>query len=246
MKTFKDKRILITGASSGIGRALAQALAAEGAKLALVARRGPLMKGLGGLVIQADLSKEKAARAAAKAAIKKLGGLDLLINNAGVLEKGEVGKLAMRSWRNQMEVNFFAPLAITQECLPALRASKGALLNVSSPLGKISVPRIGPYCASKHALEALSDALRLEERRHGVSVTTLRPDLTETAMASQSRNSHVHTAAQVARIALAGLRSKKPYVNCTFRGRLLKLAKAFLPETTDFAMLQLESRGRLH
>lgn len=248
---FYNKVILVTGASSGIGAALARKLAAEGALLALAARRDARLQALaksigGGLVLRSDLTHESQARTMVRKTLKHYGRLDILINNAGVLINGGVATLPAREFERNMRVNYFRLLWAIQEALPALRKSKGSIVNVSSVIGKVAVPRLAAYCASKFAVEALSNALRIEERKNGVHVMTLRPDLTESEMSMGSKNKPIQTAIQVAQICLAGLRGKKAYVDCTFRGKLLIKFQEVFPNFTDFCMLKLEAWRGLH
>jgi len=174
--------VLVTGASSGIGFATAVRLA----------RRGTIV--FAGIRRQVDgeaLLRENSARikpmlldvtdeTSVQRARTRIEGLtefrfDALINNAGIAVAGPLELLPQAELRRQFEVNFFAPMALTQAFLPLLRASGGRIVNVSSIAGKMSVPFLGAYSASKFALEAASDALRLELRPFGVSVSVVEP-----------------------------------------------------------------------
>ncbi len=249
---FKDKIVLLTGASSGIGEALALQLGAQGATLALVARRKQVLKsvaersGATCLILPMDLSKPNAARMAVAKTLKKFKRLDLLINNAGILNKDAVETLLEKDLQRHFEVNYFSAYRATQAALPALRKSRGSLVFVSSPMAKRSASRMAAYCGSKAAMEALADALRIEEAPHGVHVLTLRPDLTATPMASRSRRKTVQTAEQVAKLCLRGLLRRSSYVWCTKRSWFYGLLATLAPNLVDQIMIRLEKRGLLH
>lgn len=119
---------------------------------------------------------EKLERRAAADLVMSLGGrLDLLVNNAGYGQFGALEDLSEEQLRRQFEVNFFGAAFLTRDLLPALRAARGKVLNVSSILGLVSLPLAGAYCASKHALEGLSEALAFELEPHGVQVCAVEP-----------------------------------------------------------------------
>jgi NAD(P)-dependent dehydrogenase (short-subunit alcohol dehydrogenase family) len=158
------RRVLVTGASSGIGRATAIGLAARGFTVYAGTRR-PLDYG-GVTPVDLDVTQ----------AVDHLGELELdgLVNNAGLAVIGPLEFLALDELRRQLEVNAVGQLAVIQACLPALRRSGGRIVNVSSISGRVALPLFGPYAASKFALEALSDALR-RELRGAVGVSLIEP-----------------------------------------------------------------------
>ena len=178
-------RIILTGASMGIGEAAAEALAAPGTKLALVARsRGKLekvaaeVKKRGGqaIIIQADLSKPEDAARVVPEALEALGGVDVLINNAGVGNAGTLAAMKMEIMRHVMEVNLFSVVRLMQDVIPAMREQGGGhIINISSVVSKISLPTAGGYSASKFALNGISDAARVELAGENIKVTTLCP-----------------------------------------------------------------------
>ena len=178
---FRDKVVLVTGASSGIGRACAQAFAAEGSRLILTARssRGleetqRLCSGVDVSIIPADLTDSAAIAALAESVRQRYGRLDILVNNAGVglyipsyeSEPDEVRKL--------FELNVFAPVELTRLLLPLLGPGSW-IVNVSSIVGKIPFPWMPLYSASKYALSAYSDALRMELDGTGIRVLAVHP-----------------------------------------------------------------------
>ena len=171
--------VVITGTSSGIGRVTAERLVAEGFRvLAGVRRAEDAPPGTEALVL--DVSDPGAA-ATAKARVDELGGtLHGLVNNAGITVQGPVEFLDLDEFRHQMEVNVVGPIALTQALLPALRAGRGRVVNVSSIGGKMAVPFLSPYSASKFALEAVSDSLRMELKPFGVHVAVIEPGSADT------------------------------------------------------------------
>lgn len=177
---------LITGAGAGIGAAVAKALAGRGDELVLVARNEARADQLreeyaGCRTLVADLA-EPLALADALAEQELPGRLDSLVHVAGVVELGPVGEQRATVWRRTMDVNVLAPAELTRVCLPALRASRGHVVLVNSGAGLRANPGWSSYAASKHALRALADSLRGEERQAGVRVTSVFPGRVATAM----------------------------------------------------------------
>ena len=188
MNSLKDKVIWITGASSGIGEALAIAAAAQGAKLVLSARRESELLRVKSIcasaqnvaVLPLDLTNFDAAVAAARAA-DFFGPIDLLVNNAGISQRGTVVQTEMAVYRRIMELDFFACVALTKALLPALVARKsGHIVTISSVVGYVGTPLRSGYAAAKHALHGFYDALRAEVWREGVKVTLICPGYIKT------------------------------------------------------------------
>jgi uncharacterized protein len=179
---------VITGASSGIGAATARRLAREpDAQLVLVARREDRLRELAdelgsATVVPVDLLDPDAPAAVREAVEREHGGrLDLLVNNAGSAWRGRFGETGWEHVRKHMELNFDAVLRLTEALLPLLRESApSAIVNVSSTAGRVSRGNSGAYSASKFALAGWSDALHLEERRHGVHVGLVLPGFVAT------------------------------------------------------------------
>ncbi len=178
---------VVTGASSGIGAAAARRLAREpGARLVLVARREDRLRELadevgGATVVAADLTEPDAPAAVLDAVEREHGRLDLLVNNAGSAWRGRFGDEGWDDVRRHMEINFDAVVRLTEALLPILRRSApSAIVNVASVSGRVSRANSGAYSASKFALAGWSDALHLEERRHGVHVGLVLPGFVET------------------------------------------------------------------
>ena len=190
MTKIDGKRVIVTGASAGIGRETAKLFASKGAQMAAVARRGERLEqlvqeceGMAGSIVPivADLTKESEARRMVREGVEKLGGLDILINNAGVSMVGEVAEADLRLWRLMMDVNYFSVAAAIQEALPHLRQSTGAqIINVSSAVGQRSMPGSAAYCSTKFALNGLTEGLRAELASEGIRVILVHPGLTKT------------------------------------------------------------------
>jgi short-subunit dehydrogenase len=182
---FAQKAVIITGASSGIGEALALRLADEGAWLALAARRVDRLEAVaqacrqrGGraLALPTEVTSEAACRALVERTLAEYGRLDMLVNNAGLSVVAKFNELHdLELFRHVMDVNFHGALYCTYYALPHLIDSRGRLVNVSSLGGKLAIPYNSCYVASKFALGGLSDSLRLELAEAGVTVTVICP-----------------------------------------------------------------------
>lgn len=180
------KRVLITGASSGIGAGIARALIAQnrGHRLALTARRtGALQKlateaeraGCETLVLAEDLADPAAPRRVVDATLARFGGLDVLINNAGLGLPEPFARADVEALAGQIQVNFTAPLVLTRLAIEALIASRGTIINVGSSITCVANPIFGAYGATKAALAYWNDALRREMRPKGVRVCLVEP-----------------------------------------------------------------------
>ncbi len=172
----KRKSVLVTGASSGIGRACVHALDERGWRVFAGVRREAdalaLARESSALVrpVRLDVTVASQIEEVAQLIDQEVGagGLDALVNNAGIVKAGPLEFLPLADIREEFEVNTFGPIAITQGMLPLLRRANGRLVTISSASARIALPIIGPYAASKYALEAFLDALRLEVARTGV------------------------------------------------------------------------------
>lgn len=189
-RTLRDKRVLVTGATSGIGAALALELAAAGCRLLLTGRRADRLAEVAAraqtlaphvATLAGDLLDPLVRRALADTATAQFQGLDILINNAGLGAWGPFAEADEARLRQLMEVNFFAPAELTRVFLPLLRAGdQPMLVNLGSVLGQRAVPNKSEYCASKFALHGLSDALRAELAPWGIDVLHACPSTTRT------------------------------------------------------------------
>jgi NAD(P)-dependent dehydrogenase (short-subunit alcohol dehydrogenase family) len=186
---FAGKVALITGGSRGLGLAIARRLADEGARLALMARDPAELeraaadlrsRGAQVLTLAADVGDQRAASAAVQRTAEHYGALDVLINNAGIIQVGPLDNTSVEEFRQAMDVHMWGPLYTTLAARPHMRGRGGRIVNIASIGGLVSVPHLVPYTASKHALVGLSDGLRAELASEGIVVTTVCPGLMRT------------------------------------------------------------------
>lgn len=187
---FAGKTVWITGASSGIGSGLAIALVAEGAKLILSGRNEAALAEVsaqcpGSTVLAFDATDLGALPGIVKRAEAMSGGIDMLVNNAGIGSRGFAQNMAFDVYRRVMEIDFFAPLRLTQLVLPGMLArGSGHIAVVSSLSGKFGSPGSSAYCAAKFALIGYFDALRSEVAHQGLKVTVITPGFVKTSFGS--------------------------------------------------------------
>jgi len=187
---FRGKTVILTGGSRGLGLVLARQLAERGARLAIcardpneLARAFEELAGRGGRVVavECDITDRSRVREFVAVARQRLGPIDVLINNAGVIGVGPLETQTVEDFELSMRVHFWASLWTALEVIPEMKArGTGRIVNVSSFGGRVAVPHLIPYCAGKFALTGLSDGLRAELLRHGVVVTTVCPGLMRT------------------------------------------------------------------
>src|SRR5215207_9929146 len=180
-----SKAVLITGCSTGIGRATAERLARSGWKVYATARRLESIAELerhGCRLLACDVTDEASMRAAVEAVEQADGAVGVLINNAGYSQSGAIETVSMDQVRRQFETNVFGLVRMTQLALPGMRRQRwGRVVNVSSMGGRFTFPGGGFYHATKYAVEAISDALRFEVKGFGVDVILIEPGLIRTA-----------------------------------------------------------------
>jgi len=173
------KTVLITGASAGIGKATAIYLAQNGYNVYGAARRTEKMQDLktyGISPIALDVTKDESVTACVEEIFKEAGSIDILVNNAGFGSEGAIEDVPMQDAKYQMEVNVFGAMRLTQLVLPKMRQNRyGKIVNISSVGGKIALPLGGWYHASKFAMEALSDSMRMEVKPFGIDVIVIEP-----------------------------------------------------------------------
>jgi len=180
MRIEKSRPVLITGCSTGIGRATAERLADDGWNVHATARRLEAIEELGkrGCKLHAIDVTDASSMEKAVAEVEKDGPIGALINNAGYSQSGAIETIPMDSVRRQFETNVFGLMRMCQLALPSMRAAgSGRIVNLSSMGGKLTFPGGGVYHATKHAVEALSDALRFEVKEFGVDVVVIEPGL---------------------------------------------------------------------
>lgn len=181
MKRFENRRALVTGASSGIGQAIALALVSEGAEVHAVARAWQ-QKPAGLHLHQADLSVEADVSSLVNELGDPIAPFDLLIHSAGMYANGDVAEMSVQTLDQLYQVNVRAPFLLTQKLLPRLLASKGQIVFINSSAGLVAKGGVGGYAASKFALKALADALRDEVNASGVRVMSVYPGKTASKM----------------------------------------------------------------
>jgi len=173
------KVALITGASEGIGAACARAFAQRGARLSLTARSQQKLEAVGGpeaLITAGDITQAEVRRQLIQRTLGRFGRIDVLVNNAGAGLYTPSWKASFEQARRLFELNFFAALDLIQQAVPTMRAQgEGMIVNVSSIAGKVTFPWLTLYCASKYALNALGDGLRMELAGTGVHVLNVCP-----------------------------------------------------------------------
>ncbi|UCH63112.1 MAG: SDR family oxidoreductase [Fidelibacterota bacterium] len=257
--TFKDKRIILTGAAGGIGEALARQLAAEGARLALADINA---EGLG-LVAEAcrrsgsetieiltDVTDREQCQALVARAVEAWGGVDILLSNAGVSMRARFDEVTDISFFERlMAINYFGPLYCTYYALPYLKESLGRIVVVTSSAGKLGAPMHTGYAASKHALHGFFDSLRTELAGTGVGITLVAPMYVKTGIRRhrfEADGSHPSvdpyhdsksksmTAEQAAGIIIRSARKGKREVNISFELKAGVKLKPFVPGIIDY------------
>ncbi len=193
--SFNGQTIWITGASSGIGRALARKFAAVGAKLILSGRDETRLKdvadevGADTLILPFEVRDEAARTAAGEQAIAWNGNVDIFVNNAGISQRSQAINTPMQVYHDIMEIDLLAPIALTQALLPHMvKRGSGKLIFMSSIAGKVGVPMRTAYCAAKHGLIGYADALRGELSNKGVDVHVIAPGSVATDVSRNALN----------------------------------------------------------
>ncbi len=247
-RTMAGKRILVTGASQGIGYAFALEAAKQGARVVASARSAePLqdshMEAAGVVPVVGDVTVPADRDAMLRAAREHFGGLDILVNNAGLGATGLFGDTKPDTLRRVMEVNFFALADLTRLCLPELQKGVQPLVvNVSSILGRRGIPRYSEYCASKFAVQGFSDALRAELSKVNVGVLVVNPGPTETGFqenmverdAGTPRAAGRMPAATVATAMCRAIERDRAEITLTRVGVALVLANRYFPRLLDW------------
>ncbi len=192
---MKDKVVIITGGSSGIGKALAEAFGSRGSKVLITGRNQPDLtqavvelrqKGIDALSFQADVSLEEDNRKMAAEAMRVFGRIDILINNAGITMRALFEDVDMEVVKRVMDINFFGVLYATKSCLPEILKNKGSIIGISSVAGYRGLPGRTGYSASKFALNGFLEVLRTEMLKKGVHVLTACPGFTTSNIRKRS------------------------------------------------------------
>jgi NAD(P)-dependent dehydrogenase (short-subunit alcohol dehydrogenase family) len=180
--TMNPKRVLITGASSGIGRATAEVFLRQGATVTLIARRLDALQEVAkasgdgsAILLTADLSDEGASETSFAQAVEQMGGLDVLVNAAGILKSGNLEATTLALWDEMMNINVRSVFHLMQLAVPYLEQSQGNIVNVSSVTGLRSFPGVLAYCVSKAAVDQLTRCTALELAPKGIRVNAVNP-----------------------------------------------------------------------
>lgn len=252
---LRDKVAIVTGASRGIGAAIAAELAMEGCHVVLAARseerilalaeRLHQLHGVRTLALAVDIADPDAVTAMVARTVAEFGGVDLLINNAGMGIYGSMDEVKMADLRHVFDVNFFGAIQAMQAVVPAMRRrGGGVIVNISSIVGKFASPLGGGYTATKFALEGASAAARAELKRDRIKVIVVRPGLTETEFSQNARVSvpgaehrqgerHAPmrgiSAEKVARRTVRAIQREEREIYISWFDRLLVLGSQLLP-----------------
>lgn len=251
-KEFQDKVVVITGASSGIGEALAREFSTQGAKVVLGARSigklEELQQQLPGesAIALCDVTREQDCRELIELAAERFEGVDVLINNAGISMRALFDDVDLDVLRKLMDVNFWGTVYCTKYALPYIQQRKGSIIGVSSVAGIHGLPGRTGYSASKYAMQGFLETIRIENLKKGVHVMIACPGFTAsnvrfsalTADGSSQGESpreegKMMTAAEVARRITKGIRKRKRMLVMDFNGRGTRLIKKFAPGLLD-------------
>jgi NAD(P)-dependent dehydrogenase (short-subunit alcohol dehydrogenase family) len=261
---LRDKVVVITGGSRGLGLVLARYVCARGGNVALIARDPEELArakadlaphGSVVLTVECDLLDSEQIRSAVRRIIDRFGKIDILINDAGIIEVGPLEHLRLEDFDRAMRLHFWAPLELISQIVPEMRIwGGGRIVNISSIGGKIAVPHMASYSASKFALTGLSDAVRAELACDNIHVTTVAPGMMRTGSHVNAKFKGKHdkefawfvasagapllsmNANRAARKILAACRRGQPSLTLTFAARAAILGNALFPNLTGYAM----------
>jgi short-subunit dehydrogenase len=257
---LKDKVVIVTGASQGIGRATAREFSRCGAKVVLAARDVEALEQLqnvirssGGtcLSVPTDVQDEKQVHHLVQKTIETWGQIDVFVNNAGATYHSSFIEMPIGQMRSMVETNLMGVVYCIKEVLPHFRARRqGHIVNISSVLGKRAVPKQAVYAATKYALIGLAEGLRCEEARHNITVTTFCPSSVSTEMNKQvSLHDHplkqfirrlfIYTPEAVAKKIVKATVAKQREVVLTLPGKMVARANQCCPRFLDFIFTKL-------
>jgi NAD(P)-dependent dehydrogenase (short-subunit alcohol dehydrogenase family) len=262
--SVRDKVAVITGGSRGLGLVLARHICAQGGSVALIARDPDELarakadlapRGGAVLTIECDLLDARQIQSAVRQIIDRFGKIDILINNAGIIEVGPLENMTREDFDRAMRLHFWAPFELIAQVVPEMRIwGGGRIVNVSSIGGKVAVPHLAPYSASKFALTGFSDAIRAELARDNIQVTTVAPGMMRTGSHVNAKFKGKHdmefawfaasagaplismNADRAARKILAACRRGQPSLTLTFSARGAILGNALFPNLTGYVM----------
>src|SRR5437016_2221545 len=264
-----EKVVLITGGSRGLGLVLARHICARGGNVAIIARDPDELvraktdlapRGGKVLTIECDLLDTGQIQSAVRQIIDRFGKIDILINNAGIIEVGPIEHMTPEDFEHAMRLHFWAPFELISQIVPEMRIwGGGRIVNISSIGGKVAVPHLAPYSASKFALTGFSDAIRAELARDNIHVTTVAPGMMRTGSHVNAKFKGNHdvefawfaasagaplismNADRAARKILAACRRGQPSLTLTFAARGAIFGNALFPNLTGYIM-KLASR----
>jgi len=261
--TRKGARVLITGASSGIGKALAFEFAQKGAILTLTSRRRSALHRVAveiqerhpnlkkPLVVSCDISKNEDVERLIACCVEQMGGIDILINNAGISVYGKTDRTTLQDFHSVMDVNFFGSLHCIFGVLPYMKKrGKGLIVNIASVAALHGVPYLGAYGASKAALSTLCQSLRAEWLKYGIEFMLVYPDYTqseifrnEKKVGGACRQPGPYTPAnKVAETIVDSIEGHKKEVVLSLRGKALKVLQGIHPNFVDKKMVKIADR----
>ncbi|MFI7230534.1 SDR family NAD(P)-dependent oxidoreductase [Nonomuraea angiospora] len=200
--TLNGLVVLVTGASSGIGEATALALSAQGARVAVGARRADRLEWLARkapgevLALELDVTDQESVRAAVAATVERFDALDVLVNNAGVMLNGPIVGADITQWTRMVETNLLGSMYMVHAVLPHLLERRGTIVQVSSTSGRIASTYAGVYAATKFGITAFSESLRQEVTTRGVRVVVIEPGFVATELAGHNTDPMMRAAAQ--------------------------------------------------
>ncbi|MCO5934878.1 SDR family oxidoreductase [Mucilaginibacter sp. RB4R14] len=264
---LKDNVVIITGASSGIGKALAIEFAQRGANLVLAARQYVTLCGIAqqlqtdynikAIAVQCDVAVEDDCAALVKQTLLTFGKIDVLINNAGISMRALFKDVDLQVMKNLMDVNFWGTVYCTKHALAAITKTRGSIVGISSIAGYKGLPGRAGYSASKYAMNGFLDALRVENLRTGVHIMVACPGFTasnirNTALdknGSQQGESTLEedemmTAEVVARLIAKGIENRSRSLIMTFQGKLTVFLSKFLPAFLDKQVFKVFAREK--
>jgi len=252
MSQFKDKVVWITGASSGIGEALALDFARQGARLVLSARRESELKRVAGMtglpdldlmILPFDLKDTRNATGLAAQVMNKFGRIDILINNGGLSQRAEAMETPIELDRELMEINYFSTVALSKAVLPyMIRSKSGTIVVISSIAGKFGFYLRSSYSAAKHALHGFFESLRLENEKHNIRVLIVCPGKIKTGVSinaitasgvphnkMDASHEHAMSAEECARQIIRGISRQKEEILIGGKELLMVKFKRLLP-----------------
>ena len=252
---MKEKVIIITGASSGIGKALAFAFGSEGAKVVITGRKEAALKevsqelsaeSIDNLYIVGDVSIEKDNEKMVQETIKKYGKIDVLINNAGISMRGMFADIDVSVLKSVMDINFYGTVYATKYALPFIKETKGSIVGISSIAGYRGLPVRSGYSASKFAVNGFLEAIRTELLHTGVHVLTACPGFTASNIRSNSigkdgkvlgetmrDEEKMMTSEECAEHILNAVKNRKRDLVLTFQGKMTVFLNKWLPKLMD-------------